>query len=511
MIPSFPNVRTPSVDELIALAADFGMTLEPALAASYRELIAEGIESYTRIDALPEPALPVAYPRGPGHRPAPEENPHNAWYWRCEVRGARHGPLAGKTIALKDNICLAGVPMSIGASVIEGYVPEVDAAIVTRILDAGGTITGKAVCGAFCLEGSSITASTGLVSNPHKTSHAAGGSSSGSAALVAAGAVDLAVGTDQGGSLRIPAAWCGLYGMKPTFGLVPYSGIASIEFTLDHAGPMAAGLEDMTRLLRAMAGPDGIDPRQPDFEPPDYPAALDGGVRGLRIACLAEGFGRPESEPVVDRKVRAALQRFAALGAEVRTTSLPMHAHGMHIWAGIAREGAAQNMLKGGGVGVNQQGYQITSLLDASARALRRQPDDLAPTVTLTLLFGEYMGRNYHGRYYAKAQNLRRTLRAAYDTVLAEHDLIALPTTAMRARPLPDPLACTPAQYEHDAHDALMNPCPFDASGHPALTIPCGAADDLPIGLSLVGKHFDESTLLRAAAAFADAEDWRTL
>ena len=262
-MPSFPNVRTPSVDELVAIAAEFGIRLTPALASSYRELIAEGIESYTRIDALPEPALPVAYPRTPGHRPPPEENPYNAWYWRCEVKGARHGPLAGKTVALKDNVCLAGVPMSIGASVLEGYMPEVDATIVTRILDAGGTIAGKAVCGAFCMEGSSITASTGLIPNPHQPSHAAGGSSSGSAALVAAGAVDVAVGADQGGSLRIPAAWCGLYGMKPTFGLVPYSGIASIEFTLDHAGPMAANLEDMTRLLQAMAGPDGIDPRSP--------------------------------------------------------------------------------------------------------------------------------------------------------------------------------------------------------------------------------------------------------
>ena len=510
-MPTFPTVRTPSVDELIALAAEFGMTLAPALASSYRELIAEGIESYTRIDALPEPGLPVAYPRRPGHRPAPEDNPHNAWYWRCEVRGARHGPLAGKTVALKDNICLAGVPMSIGTSVLEGYVPDVDATIVTRILDAGGTITGKAVCGAFCLEGSSITASTGLISNPYKPSHAAGGSSSGSAALVAAGAVDVAVGADQGGSLRIPAAWCGLYGMKPSFGLVPYSGIASIEFTLDHAGPMAAGLVDMTRLLQVMAGPDGIDPRQPNVEPPDFVAALGGDARGLRIACLDEGFARPESEPVVDEAVRKALRRFERLGADVRTVSLPMHLDGMHIWAGIAREGAVQNMLKGGGCGVNQQGYQITSLLDASARALRRQPDDLAPTVTLTLLFGEYMQRAYHGRYYAKAQNLRRALRAGYDAVLAAHDLIALPTTAMRARPLPDPAACSPARYEHDAHDALMNPCPFDASGHPALTIPCGMADDLPIGLTLVGRHFDEPTMLRAAAAFARAEDWRTL
>ena len=330
---SFPSVRTPSVDELVAIAAEFGIRLTPALASSYRELIAEGIESYTRIDALPEPGLPVAYPRTPGHRPPPEENPYNAWYWRCEVSGARHGLLAGKTVALKDNVCLAGVPMSIGTSVLEGYVPEVDATIVTRILDAGGTIAGKAVCGAFCMEGSSFTASTGLIPNPHKPSHAAGGSSSGSAALVAAGAVDVAVGADQGGSLRIPAAWCGLYGMKPTFGLVPYSGIASIEFTLDHAGPMAANLEDMTRLLQAIGRA-----RRHRSAPTQYRAArLPGGPGGRRARPqnrLPRGRLRAAGE-------RAGRGRAGAGGAQALRGAWrrsqrrqPAHASGGHAHLG---------------------------------------------------------------------------------------------------------------------------------------------------------------------------------
>ncbi|MBT5039221.1 MAG: amidase [Rhodospirillaceae bacterium] len=509
---AFSTVRTPSAAEIIELAADFGIRLDADLAQSYRDLIDEGMESYRRIDQLVEPKLPVRYARTPGYRPDRQEDPLNAWWWKSEIKGAASGPLAGKTVALKDNVCLAGVPMTIGTSLLESYVPDIDATLVTRILDAGATILGKAVCGAFCLEGSSITASTGLIPNPHNLAHAAGGSSSGSGALVAAGEVDLAVGADQGGSLRIPSSWCGLHGLKPTYGLVPYSGLSSLEFTLDHAGPMARDIEDMALLLQAMAGPDGYDSRQHGSRVGDYVGALNQGAKGLKIAVLKQGFARPGSDAVVDKKVRAALRRFEKLGCTVDEVSLPLHHDAVHIWIAIAREGAAQNMLKNGGAGANQQGYQITPLVDASARALRQRPDDMADTAKLTLLFSEYMQRNYHGRYYAKGQNLRHTLRAAYDSILADYDLIALPTVCTLPPRLPDPDKCSPEQYEHDAHDSLLNPSAFNATGPPAGNLPCGVAPgNLPVGLSLVARHFDDATIIRASAAFSEKFNWTNI
>src|SRR5438034_4237139 len=221
-----------------------------------------GLESYRRIDQLTEPTLAVRYPRTGGYRPSADENPLNAWYQKCTIKGAPSGILAGKRIAIKDNVCVAGVPMMNGSSALEGYVPEFDATIVTRILDAGGEIVGKAVCEHLCFSGGSHTSDTGPVLNPHDHRRSAGGSSSGSAALVVAGECDMAIGGDQGGSIRIPSAWCGAYGLKPTYGLVPYTGVFPIELTLDHTGPIARTAADCALLLEAIAGEDGLDPRQ---------------------------------------------------------------------------------------------------------------------------------------------------------------------------------------------------------------------------------------------------------
>src|SRR5207237_1884210 len=184
------------------------------------------------------------YPRTHGYRPEGPENKYNAWYYKSEVQGAASGKLRGKRIALKDNVCLAGVPMMNGASTLEGYVPDVDATIVTRMLDAGGTIMGKVHCEYFCFSGGSHTSAAGPVQNPRKPGYSAGGSSSGSAALVAAGEVEMAIGGDQAGSIRIPASHCGIVGLKPTYGLVPYTGIAPLEITLDTCGPMTSGIDE---------------------------------------------------------------------------------------------------------------------------------------------------------------------------------------------------------------------------------------------------------------------------
>src|SRR5437867_5296827 len=502
-------VTRPTVAQVRALADDLGFTLSDADAQSFLGLMAGSFAAYDADAAMPDHVPAVRYPRTPGYRPEGAENRYNAWYVKTTVKGTQTGKLAGKTIVLKDNVCLAGVPMMNGASTLEGYVPDVDATIVTRMLDAGGTIVGKAHCEYFCFSGGSHTGAAGPVHNPRRLGYSAGGSSSGSAALVAAGEVDMAMGGDQGGSIRIPASFCGICGMKPTHGLVPYTGVMPIELTLDHTGPMTATVADNALLLEVIAGADGLDPRQyaPRIAP--YTQALGRGVDGLRIAVVREGFGHANSEPEVDTKVRAAALVFRKLGATVEEISLPMHAAGGAIWTPIALEGATELMMKGNGLGTNWRGLYVTSLLDAHS-AWRHRADELSDTLKISMFLGHYFIKHYRGHFYAKAQNLARKLRAAYDAPLASYDLLVMPTLPMKATPLP-PADAPRELYIQRAFEMLGNTAPFDATGHPAITIPCGLADGLPVGLMLIGKHYDEAVIYRAAHAFEQAKDWKLL
>ena len=501
--------RLPTIDQILDIANSYGMHLTAEDAASFRGLMAGSLASYARLDQLAEPKLPVSYPRAPGYRPAPEENKYNAWYWKTDIKGSGNGVLAGKRVAVKDNICVAGVPMMNGSRVLEGYVPEIDATVVTRVLDAGGTIAGKAACEDLCFSAGSHTCATGPIRNPHNPEHSTGGSSGGSAALVAAKEVEMALGGDQGGSIRTPSCWCGAYGLKPTWGLVPMTGGMPISYSVDHCGPICASTEDVARLLTAIAGPDGYDPRTVMAKVQDYMGALGRGVSGMKIALMKEGFGHPTSDPATDAKVRAAVAEFKALGATVDEVSVPMHYDGPHIWTGIILEGAAEMMIKGYAMGNNWYGYYTTSLQEAFARGWQSRPDDVSETVKLVLILGEYMHRRYHNRYHAKAQNLRVLLRKAYDDVLGTHDLIAMPTIPFPATKIP-PADCSREQYVDAALNMQQNTCPFDVSGHPAFTVPCGKVNGLPVGIMLVGRHFEETTVIQAAQAIEKTGDWQT-
>ena len=504
-------VRLPSPEQLQEIAASFGMKLDVKDAESFRGLMVGSIASYNRLDQLPEPKLPVKYPRTPGYRPGPEENPFNAWYWKTKISGSANGILLGKKVAVKDNICVAGVPMMNGSRWLEGYLPDVDATVVTRVLENGGKVAGKAACEDLCFSAGSHTCATGPIRNPHNPEYSTGGSSGGSAALVAAGEVEMALGGDQGGSIRTPSAWCGVYGLKPTWGLVPMTGGMPISYSVDHCGPICNSVENVARLLTAIAGHDSHDPRTINARSGDYMASLGQGPKGLKVAVLREGFGHPTGDsrsPATDAKVREAIGEFRALGASVDEVSVPMHYDGPHIWTGVILEGAAEMMLKGFAMGNNWMGYYTTSLQEAFARGWKAQPDDVSETVKLVLLLGEYMHRNYHNRYHAKAQNLRVLLREAYDTVLQDYDLMVMPTIPFPATRIPPPDA--PREVYIDAAlNMQQNTCPFDVSGHPAFTIPCAMIDDLPVGMMLVGKHFDEPTLVRAAKAFEQATEWQ--
>jgi amidase len=502
-----PSMFTkPGVTELRHAARELGMNPSDEYLAAVERIITPLANAYAALDAVPDELPPVKYKRERGYRPTGEENRYGAWYVKMSVKGRPRGKLKGKRVAIKDNVCVAGQPMMIGAGLLEGYVADVDASIVTRILDAGGEIAGKSVCEYYCVSGGSHTSATGPVHNPRAPGFSAGGSSSGSAALVAAGEVPLAIGGDQAGSIRIPASHCGIVGMKPTFGLVPYTGIAPLEMTLDHCGPMTANVADNALLLEVIAGPDGIDSRQGRAKPARYTKALDRGVGGLRIGVVGEGFGHPNSEPDVDAKVRAAAQRLARLGAEVEDVSVPMHMLGHPVWAGIRSDSAVVILLEMNGAGIAHEGLYLTSLLD-KAMGWRQRADEFADTLKIACLFSKYALGRYGGHYYAKAQNVRRRLRAAYDDVLRRCDLLLMPTSPMKATPLPgkDPEEITRRSWE-----PIRNTCPFNVTGHPSISIPCGLSEGRPVGLMLTGRHWDEATIYRAAAAFEASGDWMT-
>jgi amidase len=495
-------VRKPSIEDLRKAAAAFHLNPSPEDLISFRGLTDGVIASYRRLDELTEPRPPVKYPRTTGYRPGPEENKLNAWYWKCSIKGAPSGPLAGKKFAIKDNVCVAGIPMMNGTFCLEGYIPDIDATVVSRILDAGGEIAGKSVCESLCFSGGSHTSDPMPVHNPHKRGYSTGGSSSGSGALVAISEVDMAIGGDQGGSIRMPSAWCGIAGLKATYGLVPYTGVFPIELTLDHTGPMARTVADVALLLEAIAGPDGLDPRQRDVRTDAYTQAIKGSVNGLRVAIVKEGLGwEGASEKDVDQMVQDAAHKFERVGAKVTTVSIPMHRDGIHIWNAIAVEGATMLMVRGNSMGTNWKGHYTTGLLDVFARGWQSRADDLSETTKLVVMLGQYMQDNYHGRYYAKAQNLARTLRAAYDEALKQADVLVMPTTPMKPTPIPPPTASR-EEYVARALEMIPNTCPFDVTGNPALTVPCGMSSGLPVGMMLVGRHWEDGTVLRAGHAF---------
>jgi amidase len=506
---SYMTVQRPTHSQLKTIVEELGMHMSDARVQEFLDVMQGTLDAYDIVDSLPDYLPPVLYPRTSGYRPTAEENPMNAWYVKTEIKGAPRGPLLGRTIALKDNVCLAGVPMMNGAATLKGYTPDIDATVVTRLLDAGATIVGKAHCEYFCLSGGSHTNATGAVHNPHKHGYSAGGSSSGSGALVGAGLVDMAIGGDQGGSIRMPASFCGVYGMKATHGLVPYSGIMPIENTIDHAGPMTQTVMDNALMLEVIAGADGLDPRQYDVVTDKYTAAVNRGVSGLRIGVVKEGFGHPQSEADVDASVRAGAEMFRRLGATVDEISIPWHLHGPAIWTPIGLEGLTNQMMLGNGFGTGWEGLYTTSLLDYHSN-WRSRADELSDTLKISMFVGQYHLKHTRGRYYAKAQNLSRQLREEYNKVLASYDLLLMPTTPMKATPLP-PADSSLALWTQRAFEMLPNTSPFDVTGHPAMSIPCGMSDGLPIGLQLVGRRYDESTIYRAAGAFEQAGDWRKM
>ena len=501
--------RLPTAEDLLRLAETNYFELSEEELSAFQALIPGLFDNYELLDRMPMPREPIKYrDRDPGYRPSRQEDPFNAVIRRCALRGAASGKLAGKRFGLKSNISVAGMPLTCGSLVLDGYAPETDATIVTRLLDAGAQVVANLNMDNFALSGAGNTSSYGAVLNPHNPEHLAGGSSGGSAAALYYDYIDITIGGDQGGSIRIPASWCGVVGLKPTHGLVPYTGIVGIDHTYDHAGPMARTSADVALTLEVIAGKDPLDPRQGEVPVQPYTEALERGASGLRIGVVTEGFGHDVSEADVDAAVRKALRVFNDLGAQTTDVSIPEHTEGPGIVWSLLVEGNAA-LFRSNGMGYHWQGLYNPELATTIGKFRKAQSNDLPPTMKLVLLIGTYMAERYHGATYAKAQNLRRVLRASYDRVLEQVDLLAMPTTPMKAhRYRPDTDIEGLISY---GWNMVGNTAPFDMTGHPSISIPCGKSNGLPVGLMLTGRHFDDATLLRAAHAFEQRVNWETL
>ncbi|BBG00886.1 MULTISPECIES: amidase [Pseudonocardia] len=495
-------IPPPDAEQLAAINSQHAFGLSEAELAEFGPAVTATLSAPDRVEELYRASAPHTPERDWSE---PADNPLGGWYVTTSIPPTTDGPLTGRTVALKDNIALAGVPMTNGSATVEGFIPRRDATVATRLLAAGATITGKAVCEDLCFSGASFTSRPWPVRNPWDLTRVAGGSSSGSAALVAAGTVDLAIGGDQGGSIRIPSAFCGTVGHKPTHGLVPYTGAFPIEATIDHLGPITRTVTDAALMLGVLAGIDGLDARQPSsLDPIDYLAALQTPTTGLRIGIVTEGFARPESDLAVDDTVHAAITALTRAGLTAEQVSIPWHLDGMAIWNVIATEGAAHQMISGNAYGMNYPGLYDPELIAHYARQRRTRGAELSKTVKLVGLSGSYTAEHGGGSYYAMARNLALDLRAAYDHALNSYDVLVMPTLPYTAPELIG-LDADLDTYLPTALGMVGNCAPFDVTGHPAASVPAGLVNGLPTGLMIIGRRFDDATVLRVAHTFEQA------
>jgi amidase len=506
-------IDPPTQEEIREIGKENFLNLTKLEIEFIEELIHGYLPAYRRIDRLPQPTQDFEYTeRDPGYRPDSEEDPFNAFVRKCCVPGSETGPLSGYEVGLKDNIAVAGVETTMGSPIMDGYVPQRDATVVSRLLNAGATITGKLTTTPFSVGDSFHDPGR----NPRNPSRDAGASSTGSAIAVVTGDVDIALGADQGGSIRQPASWCGCVGLKPTWGLVPYTGIQSIEDTVDHVGPMTATVEDCARVLEVIAGYDPRDPRQrwtaPDQEQ-SYIDTIEEDIDDISIGVLSEGFEDDDGDQAVYETVRAAIDELEELGATVTEVSVPFHTDGALLSTVIMNEGFAMK-IDCEGLTPFCPGYYDVNFAESFGKARRVRGDDISLRIKAKIVFGNYLGEHYQHRYYSKAQNLARELTSAYDGVLEDVDILALPTWNEIAPSLSEIESYEAAVAETKGSWTTGYPsttAQFNVSGHPAMTIPCGTVTDMPVGLQLVSSHYREDQIFKVAHAFEQNLDWQSM
>ena len=411
------------------------------------------------------------------------------------------GALAGLPIAIKDNLCTRGVRTSCASRMLEHFVPPYESSVTERLWNAGGVLIGKTNLDEFAMGGSTETSAFGPTANPWNTEHVPGGSSGGSAAAVASGSCLASLGSDTGGSIRQPASFCGVVGLKPTYGRVSRWGLVAFASSLDQVGPFATSVADTAELLQVIAGADPRDSTCLKADVPDYSASLGQSVKGLRVGLIRQCFEADGLDPEVKSSVQAAAAQLEALGAELVEVSCPRFTDGIATYYVIAPSEASANLARYDGV---KYGFRAEDAESLAAMTARSRAEGFGAEVQRRILIGTYaLSAGYVDAYYKKAQQVRTLIRRDFDLAFQKVDVLltpTAPTTAFKAGThADDPLAMYLA-------DLLT--IPANLAGLPAISVPCGFSQaGLPIGVQLIGNVLDEARLLQVAHQYEQAAD----
>lgn len=409
--------------------------------------------------------------------------------------------LNGIPLAIKDLICTQGVRTTCASRILENFVPPYDATAVERLRAAGAVFTGKLNCDEFGMGSSNENSGYYPAANPWDTTRVPGGSSGGSAACVAAGEVLGSLGTDTGGSVRQPAGLCGITGLKPTYGRISRYGLIAFGSSLDQIGPLARTAEDVAMLLQVMAGHDERDGTSSPEAVPDYRAALTGDVRGLRVGLPREYFVEGMA-PGVEQVTRAAIEVLRDQGAEVVDVSLPRAPYALPTYYIVATAEASANLARYDGIrfGPRLAGETMWDTVEQTRAEL------FGPEVRRRIMLGTYsLSAGYYDAYYKRAQQVRTLLRRDYEAALAQADVLLTPISPTVAFQVGQKVDDPVAMYLSDVFTITAN-----LVGVPALVVPCGFSDGMPVGLQIIARHFDEATMLRVGDAYQQMTDWHT-
>jgi len=417
----------------------------------------------------------------------------------ARASGETLGPLAGLPLAIKDNLCTKGVRTTCSSRMLEQFVPPYESTVTERLWQAGGVLVGKTNLDEFAMGGSTETSAFGATQNPWNTAHVPGGSSGGSAAAVAAGSCVASLGSDTGGSIRQPASFCGVVGLKPTYGRVSRWGLVAFASSLDQVGPFAGSVADVAELLQVIAGPDPRDSTCLDAAVPDFSAGLNQSIKGLKVGVIKECFDAEGLDPEVKASVQASAAQLEALGAELVEVSCPRFNDGIATYYVIAPSEASANLARYDGV---KYGFRAEDAESLAAMTARSRAEGFGAEVQRRILIGTYaLSAGYVDAYYKKAQQVRTLIRRDFDAAFQSVDVLLTPTapsTAFKAGAhADDPLAMYLA-------DLLT--IPVNLAGLPAISVPCGfSAAGLPIGMQLIGNVLDEPRLLQVAHQYEQA------